>query len=82
MEGYAVTLGLTLKQVKGWFFEKRRRDNGFMLPILPIKKFAAPKERNTAGIFAARKNPKDRIFWFIIGQRVVMYYIQDIKAHL
>ena len=61
MEGYAATLGLTLKQVKGWFVEKRRRDkrdNGFMLPIRSMKKLAAPRERNAAGISAARKNPK------------------------
>ncbi|XWS31134.1 hypothetical protein CRYUN_Cryun23aG0051500 [Craigia yunnanensis] len=61
MEGYAATLGLTLKQVKGWFVEKRRRDkrdNGIMLPIRSMKKLATHRERNAAGISAARKNPK------------------------
>ncbi|XVF31979.1 hypothetical protein REPUB_Repub17cG0042100 [Reevesia pubescens] len=63
MECYAATLGLTLKQVKGWFVEKRRRDkrdNGIILPIHSMKKLPAPKERNAAGISATRKNPKGR----------------------
>ncbi|XVE72619.1 hypothetical protein DITRI_Ditri11bG0052600 [Diplodiscus trichospermus] len=61
MEEFAAALGLTLKQVKGWFVEKRRRDkrdNGLVLPIHSVKKLAAPKERNAAGFSAARKNPK------------------------
>ena len=60
MEGYTAALGLTLKQVKRWFVEKRRRDNGIILPIHSMKKLAAPKERNAAGISAARKNPKEQ----------------------
>ncbi|XWS75947.1 hypothetical protein CRYUN_Cryun01aG0135400 [Craigia yunnanensis] len=59
MEGYAAALGLTLKQVKGWFVEKRRRDKGIILPIHSMKKLAAPKEKNAAGISAAGKNPKE-----------------------
>ena len=61
MEGYAAALGLTLKQVKGWFVEKRRRDKrdtGIILPIHSMQKLPAPKERNTAGLSDARKNPK------------------------
>ncbi|XP_022758848.1 homeobox-DDT domain protein RLT3-like isoform X2 [Durio zibethinus] len=63
MEGYAAALGLTLKQVKGWFVEKRRRDkrdNGIIIPIHSMEKLPAPKERNAAGISAVRKNPKGR----------------------
>ncbi|XP_022771611.1 homeobox-DDT domain protein RLT3-like isoform X4 [Durio zibethinus] len=63
MEGYAAALGLTLKQVKGWFVENRRRgkrDNGIMLPIHSMKKLAAPKEGNATGISAARNSPKEQ----------------------
>lgn len=61
MEGYAAALGLTLKEVKGWFVERRRRDKrdyGIMLPIHSMKKLHAPNARNVGGVSAGRKNPK------------------------
>ncbi|XP_021300642.1 homeobox-DDT domain protein RLT3 isoform X1 [Herrania umbratica] len=61
VEGYAAALGLTLKEVKGWFVERRRRDKrdyGIMLPIHSMKKLHAPNGRNVGGFSAGRKNPK------------------------
>lgn len=55
MEGYAAALGITLKQVKGWFVERRRRDkrdNGIKSLI------HSTEEKNAGGLSAARKNPK------------------------
>ncbi|XVF81356.1 hypothetical protein PTKIN_Ptkin15bG0148700 [Pterospermum kingtungense] len=61
LEGYAAALGLTLKQVKGWFVERRRRDkrdNGMVLPIRSMEKLPAPNEKNAADLYAGGKNPK------------------------
>jgi hypothetical protein len=76
MEDHASALGLTYKQVRGWFVEKRRRDkreNGIIVPShsTSSKKRPILTRRNGSGIIAARKvlkgdpstcNPKTHSF--------------------
>jgi hypothetical protein len=61
MEDHASSLGLTYKQVRGWFVEKRRRDkreNGIIVPSRSTWSKKRPillTRRNGSGIIAARK---------------------------
>ncbi|KAH1081630.1 hypothetical protein J1N35_021391 [Gossypium stocksii] len=58
IEGYAASLGLTLKQVQQWFASKRKRDKGTILPIHSMTSLSASTKRNAAAISVARKNQK------------------------
>lgn len=61
MEDHASSLGLTYKQVRGWFVEKRRRDKRENEIIVPPHSTWSKKRpilltrRNGSGIIAARK---------------------------
>ncbi|XP_039045374.1 homeobox-DDT domain protein RLT3-like isoform X2 [Hibiscus syriacus] len=58
MEGYAVSLGLTLKQVLQWFIYKRKREKRTILSIHSMKKSSASIKWNVSGIFSASENHK------------------------
>ncbi|XP_039039455.1 homeobox-DDT domain protein RLT3-like [Hibiscus syriacus] len=58
MDGYAVSLGLTLKQVQQWFIYKRKREKRTILPIRSMKKSSASTKTNATGMFSASENHK------------------------
>ncbi|KAL4363236.1 hypothetical protein GQ457_04G025600 [Hibiscus cannabinus] len=58
MEDYAVSLGLTQKQVQQWFIYKRKRDNITILPFRSMRKSSASTKRNATGIFVTSENHK------------------------